>query len=88
MSSRLTEPSLSRYYFNVVAGSETIVDFEGTELGDLRAAKLDAISDARWLMSQAVLKGHDISDNRIEISDTDGNVLAVIAFRDTITRFE
>jgi hypothetical protein len=82
------EPSLPRYHFNVIAGSQIIHDAEGTELPSLDDAELEAISDARSLMSQAVLLGRDISERVIQICDSDGEVLTVIAFRDSVKRYE
>jgi hypothetical protein len=77
-----------KFYFNVIAQSDIIADLEGSDLATLDAAKLEAVSDARALMSEAVLRGRDISDWRIEISDDDGAVLASLRFSDTIRRFD
>jgi len=74
------------YFFNVVKASETVHDFEGTELSCLEDARSEAIEDARALMSVAVLEGRDISSHRIEICDEAGNVLLVVPFRDALTR--
>jgi hypothetical protein len=82
------EPSLPRYHFNVIAGSQIIYDAEGAELTSLGEAELEAISDARSLMSQAVLLGRDISERVIQICDSDGEVLATIAFNDSVKRYD
>jgi hypothetical protein len=47
------------FYFNVISASGSILDFEGTELPDIEAARVEAIEDARALMSTAVLEGRE-----------------------------
>ena len=75
---------MPRFYFHIVTSSMTIPDPEGTELASLEAARVEAIQDARALMSAAILKGLDISSRRIEIHDENGLVL-VVPFSDAIT---
>lgn len=74
------------FYFNVIAGRQVITDLEGTDLPDLEAARKDAITDARELMSTAVLEGRDISQRTIEICDENGNVLLMMRFSDAVKR--
>jgi hypothetical protein len=77
-----------KFYFNVIAQSDIITDLEGSDLATLDTAKLEAVYDARALMSEAVLRGRDISDWRIEISDDAGAVFATLGFSDAIRRFD
>ncbi|TCU07024.1 DUF6894 family protein [Rhizobium sullae] len=79
---------MPRFYFNLVTGSGVVVDPEGTELATLDEARSEAIFDARTLMSEAVLRGRDISDQQIHICDDAGTLLAVVAFGDAIRRCE
>lgn len=79
---------MPKFYFNVIAQSDIITDLEGSDLATLDTAKLEAVYDARALMSEAVLRGRDISDWRIEISDDAGAVLATLGFSDAIKRFD
>lgn len=81
-------PRMRRYFFNVIAGTETIEDEEGTELPSLVAARFEALKDARTLMSAAILEGWDISGRSINICGEAGHVLMRVAFRDAIVRRE
>jgi hypothetical protein len=76
------------YFFNVIAGSVTIADEEGTDLPSLDAAKGEALKDARALMSQAILQGRDISGRRVDICDEKGAVLLSVPFQTAMTAFE
>ncbi|PKA42221.1 hypothetical protein N2599_23765 (plasmid) [Rhizobium sullae] len=79
---------MPRFYFNLVTGSGVVVDPEGTELATLDEARSEAIFDARTLMSEAVLRGRDISDQQIHICDDAGTLLAIVGFGDAIRRCE
>ncbi|MBB4481369.1 DUF6894 family protein [Rhizobium etli] len=79
---------MPRFYFNVISGAATVADLEGTELVSLEDARLEAVQDARALMSQAVLSGRDISGRKIHICDEEGAVLLVVPFIETIKRSE
>jgi hypothetical protein len=77
---------MTRFYFSVVTAAGKIIDQEGTELSDLAAARVEAIKDARSLMSEAILAGNDISGRSIEIGDDSGKILLVVSFADAISR--
>jgi hypothetical protein len=74
-----------RYFFSIITPSETIYDWEGTELSSPEAARAHAIEDARALMSMAVLEGRDISGRSVSITNEDDEVLFVVAFRKAIS---
>jgi len=74
------------YYFNIVSASGALNDYEGTELPTLEEARLEALEDARFLMSAAILEGRDISSRRIEICNESRDVLLVVPFLDALTR--
>jgi hypothetical protein len=74
-----------RYFFNILTPSGVVQDIEGSELSSLEEARAEAIKDARFLMSGAILRGRDISDRSIEICDECGGVLMVVAFREAIS---
>ncbi|NEI96446.1 DUF6894 family protein [Rhizobium ruizarguesonis] len=46
---------MPRFYFNILSEAGSLDDWEGTELPDLDAARVEAVRDARQLMSSAVL---------------------------------
>ncbi|MBX4867261.1 MULTISPECIES: DUF6894 family protein [Rhizobium] len=75
---------MPRFYFNVVSEAGTVVDLEGSELATLTHARREAVQDARALMSQAVLRGKDISSRKIHVCDEEGNVLMILHFAETI----
>jgi len=81
----MTDASM-RYHFNVISASGTLNDREGSELPSLADARREAIEDARFLMSAAVLEGRDISGRSIEICNEAGDVLLVVPFSEALTR--
>jgi len=74
------------YFFNVISAGGTLEDHEGTEMPDLEHACLEAIEDARSLMSDAIRKGHDISSRRIDICNDAREVVMSVPFTDAIVR--
>ena len=80
------EPApMTRYFFNVISGKDTIEDPEGAELPDIDAARAEALEDIRFLMSAAILEGSDISDRSMEVRDSAGSVVLRIAFNEAIS---
>jgi hypothetical protein len=75
----------AKYYFNVISASGTVMDYEGVELESLDDARDEALEDARFLMSAAILDGRDISARHIEVCNETGDVLMRIPFTDAIT---
>jgi hypothetical protein len=59
-------------------------DFEGSDLADLEQARLEALDDARALMSDAIRLGQDISSRRVEICNEAGDILLKVPFADAI----
>jgi hypothetical protein len=68
------------FYFNIITTDKVIEDPEGTNLADIQAARTEAIEDARLLMSQAILLGHDVSGRSIQIIDEQGDVVLLLPF--------
>ncbi|MDQ0322210.1 hypothetical protein QO002_004416 [Pararhizobium capsulatum DSM 1112] len=60
---------MPRYFFNIMTANGPIDDPEGTELDDLGQARIEAIADARALMSTAMREGRTIFGRSIEICD-------------------
>lgn len=75
---------MPRYYFNIIAGDGVREDLEGSDLSSLDSARIEAIEDARALMSDAILLGQDISSRRLEICNETEDVLLTVAFADAI----
>ncbi len=73
------------YYFDLVTSAGVAEDLAGSELPDLDAARLEAIEDARELMSIAVRLGHDISSQSLSIRSERGDLLLVVRSADAIS---
>jgi hypothetical protein len=76
--------SMTRYFFNVRSGSTYIPDTEGQEHADLGAAKEEAETAAREIVSEAVKYGNVIDSREFEITDAEGTVCATVPFRDML----
>jgi len=76
---------MPRYFFHQVTRAGTVHDLEGTDLPDLEHARLDAVRDARHLMSDSIRCGRDISSRLIQICDEAGKVQLILRFLDAVT---
>ena len=73
------------YYFNVHQDNvPKIIDKEGTELSDLRAAIAFAVLSARSHAADDVLRGQLRSDDMIEIVDAQGSALHMVRFDEAV----
>jgi hypothetical protein len=77
---------MQRFYFNIRSEAGLLEDFEGTELPDLEAARLEAIEDARQLMSDAVRIGFDIASRSIEVRNEAGEIVLFVPFAEALSR--
>nr|WP_225510737.1 hypothetical protein [Rhizobium leguminosarum] len=77
---------MPRFYFNILSEAGSLDDWEGTELADLDAARIEAVRDARALMSSAVLLGYDISSRSVEIRSETRDILLVLPFSEAVKR--
>lgn len=71
------------YFFNIY-NDKTIIDSEGTDLTDLRAAVSFAILSARSSAADDVLRGLFKCQNRVEIVSDDGSLLHTVRFDDAV----
>jgi hypothetical protein len=74
------------FYFNVITAGGTIFDEEGSDLSDLDTAKAEARRDAQSLISDAALRGIDISSRSIEVCNDQGRVLWTLPFTQALVR--
>jgi hypothetical protein len=73
-----------RFFFHVREGDRLIDDPEGAEFPDLETAEADALVSARELLAGRLRKTGTLGDQRFEISDEAGRVLAEVPLRDAI----
>jgi len=78
--------SMQRFYFNIRSEAGLLEDMEGTELPDLEAARVEAIEDARQLMSDAVRIGFDIASRSVEVRNEGGELVLFVPFAEAISR--
>ncbi|WP_425668569.1 DUF6894 family protein [Agrobacterium radiobacter] len=79
---------MPRFFFTVISGKNFLDDLEGSDLPSLDRAIEEALKDARALMSEAILQGHDISEGCIIIRNRQQEVLKVVRFADALDRKE
>ena len=78
---------MPRYFMHIRRTGSLSTDPEGVELPDLEQARREAQLDARELIADRIRSGKMIGDDRFEIADERGNILAMVPFRDAI-RFQ
>jgi uncharacterized protein DUF6894 len=77
--------AVARYFFHLCDGSETLLDPDGREVADKSSLRDLAIKDARAIISHDALTGSIRLDLRIEVRDSNGEVMCEVPFRDAIT---
>jgi len=75
---------MARYYLHIINGGGYSEDPEGQELPDLDAARTAAIEGMRSLLSEEARQGQLDLSGRIDIADTDGNILLSVPFSDAV----
>jgi len=75
---------MPRYFFHVREGSELSRDTEGQDLPDVEAARREAISTSREILSEKLLHGGSLNHRTIEIADETGHVVDVVDVRDVL----
>jgi len=71
------------FHLNIRDGFD-VVDEEGQEFASLDDARRAAVASARDLMAADIRSGLLSLDERIEITDPAGAILATVCFRDAI----
>lgn len=75
---------MTRYFFHVRNGDQVSHDLEGQELPDLEAARHEAVSVNREMLGERLLHGGSMDSRRIEIADSEGEVLATVTADDVL----
>jgi hypothetical protein len=71
---------MPRYFFQIHNGTGLTEDQEGRELPDLAAARAEAVSGIRSIVSEEALEGQLDLEGRIEIRDGSERTLLVVGF--------
>jgi hypothetical protein len=69
---------MPRFFFNIREGAEFSRDLEGQDLPDVEAARREAISSSREMLSERMLHGGSLNHRQIEIADETGHVVDVV----------
>lgn len=76
--------AMPRYFFHVREGNLLHRDEEGQQLPDAEAARAEAISSVREILSEKLLHGGALNHRTIEIADETGHVVDVVNSRDVL----
>ena len=74
---------MPRFFFHVY-DDMVVHDDEGIQLPDVEAARAAALSGARALICEEVMKGRLCLDHRVEVEDEAGERVLVLPFREVI----
>jgi hypothetical protein len=75
---------MPRYYLHIRDEGRLVEDPDGSDLPDLEAARAEALEGARNILAAKVKAGKLIDDQRFEITDETGAVLAVVPLKDVL----
>lgn len=75
---------MSRYFFHLY-NDIIAMDEEGRMLPDLAAARANAITEAREMMTETVAEGRINFSHRIEVADHRGDIVATVLFEEAVT---
>jgi hypothetical protein len=73
------------YFMHIRNSTGVVDDHEGQELDDIDHARSEAVAGIRSILAEELLKGSLDFRGRIDITDGDGNVLAVVPFSEVVT---
>ena len=75
---------MSRYFFHIKEGDETIVDEEGEEFDTVESVRKVAVESAREIMSQDVLNGRAPNGRTFVIADETGRTALALPFKEAL----
>lgn len=75
---------MPHYFFHVREGKELFRDVEGQDLPNAEAARKEALSSAREILSEKLLHGGSLNHRAIEIADETGHVVDVVSSHDVL----
>jgi hypothetical protein len=74
---------MPRYFFHIHDAAD-LIDEDGLELPSAEVAKWEALRGARGLAAEQVLAGRLSLNDRIDVADETGAVIATVSFRDAV----
>jgi hypothetical protein len=77
---------MPRFFFHVRDGDDLSRDEEGQEFPDVEAARREAVSSNREMLSERILHGGSINHRQIEIADETGHVVEVVSTSEVLFR--
>jgi hypothetical protein len=75
---------MPHFFFDMLDGDKFIVDEDGQELPDLKAARLESIKSARELTAFAAKEGIDVSHRVFRVRNETGEVVCTMPFREAV----
>ena len=75
---------MPRYFFHLRDGTDTLIDAEGADLGNLDEARIAAFANARNIISHDALDGRIDLTQRIEVFDEAGTFVCSVKFADAV----
>ena len=72
------------FFFHIHDGTSIIEDFDGTDLPDLTAARVEALASARDLLADRVRAGQVVDGQHFEITDESGAIVGKVMFKDAL----
>jgi len=76
---------VSRYFFHLCDGHDTLIDPEGREIDDFSMVRDMTLREARGMISQDAIGGRIMLDQHIEVRNADGKLVHQLSFRDAVT---
>ena len=75
---------MPRYFFNMRGSESYIADEEGDDLPDTAAVRDYAIRAAREILAERIKSGTHTGTYKFEITDSHGDVVLTIDFKDAV----
>jgi hypothetical protein len=75
---------MPQYFFHLHNGHDVLLDSEGIDLADLKAVAVQALKEARSLISHDALDGHINLRQHIEVEAPVGTVVHRLEFTDAV----
>jgi hypothetical protein len=72
------------YFFHLRDGIDTLIDAEGIDLEDVKAARASALFQARDIISHEVLRGNINLAQRIDVFDEADRLVCSLKFDDAV----